>query len=116
MYRNLEGNLLELLREEAAKHVTRHIVPGVDYIAPSGKVVDEHDLLLGIDAVMDGWLTAGRYALQFERKFAKYVGARISLLVNSGSSANLVAFSTLTSPKLGERALQPGDEVITVAA
>jgi len=116
MYKNIEGPLLELLQEQAAKGVFKPITPGVDYIPPTGKVVDANDLLLGVDAVLDGWLTTGRYAKEFERKFAKYFGSKISLLVNSGSSANLVAFNALTSSKLGDKALKPGDEVITVAA
>ena len=116
MYKNIEGPLLELLQEQAAKATFKPITPGVDYIPPTGKVVDANDLLLGVDAVLDGWLTTGRYAKEFERKFAKYFGSKISLLVNSGSSANLVAFNALTSAKLGDKALKPGDEVITVAA
>jgi len=116
MYKNIEGPLLELLQEQAGKAIFKPITPGVDYIPPTGKVVDTNDLLLGVDAVLDGWLTTGRYAKEFERKFAKYFGAKISLLVNSGSSANLVAFNALTSSKLGDKALKPGDEVITVAA
>jgi CDP-4-dehydro-6-deoxyglucose reductase, E1 len=91
-------------------------VAGSDYIPVTGKVIEEDDLLLGMEAVADGWLTAGRFANQFEREFAQYFRAPKSLLVNSGSSANLVAFYALTSPKLGERAIKPGDEVITVAA
>ena len=116
MYKNIEGPLLELLQEQAAKATFKPITPGVDYIPPTGKVVDANDLLLGVDAVLDGWLTTGRYSKEFERKFAKYFGSKISLLVNSGSSANLVAFNALTSSKLGDKALKPGDEVITVAA
>ena len=116
MYKNIEGTLLDLLQEQAGKAVFKPITPGLDYIPPTGKVIDAHDILLGVDAVLDGWLTTGRYAKEFERKFAKYFGSKISLLVNSGSSANLVAFNALTSPKLGDKALKPGDEVITVAA
>ena len=116
MYKNIEGQLLELLQAKAQENTFKTIEPGVNYIPATGKVIDAHDLLLGVDAVLDGWLTAGRYSLQFERKFGKYFGAKTSLLVNSGSSANLVAFSALTSPKLGDKALRPGDEVITVAA
>jgi CDP-4-dehydro-6-deoxyglucose reductase, E1 len=116
MYKNIEGPLLDLLHEQAHKATFKPVIPGVDYISSTGKVVDVQDILMGVDAVLDGWLTSGRYAKEFERKFAKYFGSKISLLVNSGSSANLVAFSTLTSPKLGDRALKPGDEVITVAA
>jgi len=69
-----------------------------------------------VDAALDGWFTTGRWAKDFERKLARFVGVRSASLVNSGSSANLVALSALTSPKLGDRALKPGDEVITVAA
>ena len=91
-------------------------IAGTDYIPVTGKVIEEDDLLLGMEAVADGWLTAGRFANQFEYEFAKYFGVTKSLLVNSGSSANLVAFYALTSPKLGDRQVLPGDEVITVAA
>lgn len=90
--------------------------PGKDYIPVTGKIIEEDDLLLGMEAVADGWLTAGRFANQFESDFTSYFKAVKTLLVNSGSSANLVAFYALTSPKLGERAIKPGDEVITVAA
>ena len=90
--------------------------PGKDYIPVTGKIIEEDDLLLGMEAVADGWLTAGRFANQFESDFTSYFKAIKTLLVNSGSSANLVAFYALTSPKLGERAIKPGDEVITVAA
>ncbi|WP_299285163.1 lipopolysaccharide biosynthesis protein RfbH [uncultured Mucilaginibacter sp.] len=90
--------------------------PGKDYIPVTGKIIEEDDLLLGMEAVADGWLTAGRFANQFESNFTSYFKAVKTLLVNSGSSANLVAFYSLTSPKLGDRAIKPGDEVITVAA
>src|SRR5690348_3386082 len=116
MYRNLEDNISSLLRSIAKKNTTKIITPGKDYIPVTGKVMDEDDLLAGVDAVLDGWLTTGRYGVEFERSFARYFGSRFSLLVNSGSSANLLAFYTLTSPQLKDRALQPGDEVITVAA
>jgi CDP-4-dehydro-6-deoxyglucose reductase, E1 len=116
MYKNLNANLIELLSPILEKKVFRPIVPGTDYIPVTGKVINEEDLLCGIEAVMDGWLTAGRFALEFEREIAAYFGSRFSLLVNSGSSANLLAFYTLTSPKLGDRAIVPGDEIITVAA
>ncbi|ASZ10110.1 lipopolysaccharide biosynthesis protein RfbH [Chitinophaga pendula] len=98
------------------KNIRRTIVPGQDYIPVTGKIIDEDDILWGIEAMMDGWLTAGRFSVEFERELPRFFGSRYSLLVNSGSSANLLAFYTLTSPKLGERALRPGDEVITVAA
>lgn len=95
---------------------TSAIVPGQDYIPVSGKVLDEDDLVHLIDASLDLWLTAGRFTKEFESKFAKYMEQRFCSLVNSGSSANLVAFSSLTSPLLNERQIKPGDEVITVAA
>ncbi|OWK71256.1 lipopolysaccharide biosynthesis protein RfbH [Pedobacter sp. AJM] len=115
-YKHFSGTLEEQLSEIAAKNAKREIIPGQDYIAVTGKVMDQDDLLLGVDSMLDGWLTAGRFATEFEYEFAKYFGATKALLVNSGSSANLVAFYTLTSPKLGDRAIKPGDEVITVAA
>ena len=98
------------------KNITRTIEAGKDYIPVTGKVIDAEDVLMGIEATMDAWLTAGRFSAKFEKDFAAYMGARYAFLVNSGSSANLLAFYTLTSPKLGDRALKPGDEVITVAA
>ena len=115
-YQNLAPEVIDLLIPSLTSKTNRVIVPGQDYIPVTGKVIDEHDLLAGIDAVMDGWLTTGRFGKKFEFQFAKYFGAKYSLLVNSGSSANLCAFYALTSPKLGERQLKPGDEVITVAA
>lgn len=115
-FKNINEELKPLLQAIASKNIHRSMVPGQDYIPVTGKILDEEDILYGVDATLDGWLTTGRYAQQFERKFAQYFGSRFSLLVNSGSSANLVAFYALTSPKLGERALKPGDEVITVAA
>lgn len=90
--------------------------PGVDYIPVSGKVFDEEELTALVDSSLDFWLTEGRYARRFEREFARYMDTRYALLTNSGSSANLLAFSALTSPQLGERCLKPGDEVITAAA
>lgn len=90
--------------------------PGQSAVPVSGRVFDDRELVRLVDASLDFWLTTGRYAAEFERAFAKFFGVRFSLLVNSGSSANLVAVSALTSPKLGDRRLKPGDEVITVAA
>ncbi len=113
---NIDQSLQEKLLERIGGNLARSIEPGVDYIPVTGKVIDSSDILFGVDAMMDGWLTTGRYAKKFEYSFSKYVGSKSSLLVNSGSSANLCAFYTLTSPKLGERQIKPGDEVITVAA
>jgi len=89
--------------------------PGVDAVPVSGKVLDASDLISLVDSSLDGWLTAGRFTEEFERALSNYVGTRSALFVNSGSSANLVALSALTSPKLGKDALKPGDEVLTVA-
>lgn len=91
-------------------------VPGQSAVPVSGRVFDAAELQYLVDASLDFWLTTGRLAAQFEREFARLVGVRHAILVNSGSSANLLALSCLTSPKLGEQALRPGDEVITVAA
>jgi CDP-4-dehydro-6-deoxyglucose reductase, E1 len=91
-------------------------VPGESAIPVSGKVLDSKDLASLVDASLDGWLTAGRFHKSFEKSLEKYVGVRNAVFVNSGSSANLIALSALTSPKLGKKALKPGDEVLTVAA
>ena len=91
-------------------------VPGSSAVPVSGRVFDEQELESLVDSALDFWLTTGRFAEQFEREFARFVGVREAVLVNSGSSANLLAISVLTSPKLGDRRLRPGDEVITLAA
>jgi CDP-6-deoxy-D-xylo-4-hexulose-3-dehydrase len=87
-----------------------------DSVAVSGRVFNERELELLVDSSLDFWLTTGRYAAQFERDFARAFGTRECVLVNSGSSANLVALAMLTSPSLGERRIRPGDEIITAAA
>ncbi len=115
-FKNLNKELLESLTAIATKNTTQIIVPGENYIPVTGKVLDAQDLLYGVDSVLDGWLTTGRFGEAFEKEFAAWFGSRSSILVNSGSSANLVAFYTLTSPKLGKRQVLPGDEIITVAA
>ncbi len=91
-------------------------VPGESPVPVSGKVIGARELQLMVEASLDGWLTTGRFNAEFEQKLAKFLGVQHLITVNSGSSANLVAFSTLTSPRLGERAIQKGDEVIGVAA
>ncbi|MFM6450246.1 MAG: lipopolysaccharide biosynthesis protein RfbH [Planktothrix sp.] len=98
------------------KFTNKTFIPGQTYIPASGKVFDEQELVHLVDASLDFWLTTGRYAAEFEQRFAEWMGVKHCLLVNSGSSANLVALSALTSPKLGDKQLKPGDEVITVAA
>ena len=90
--------------------------PGSSAVPVSGKVIDSADLSSVVDSSLDCWFTTGEHAKEFERKLARFVGVRSASLVNSGSSANLLAVSALTSPKLGDRRLKPGDEVITVAA
>ncbi len=89
--------------------------PGTTPLEYAGRVFDEQELVNLVDSSLDFWLTTGRYAQEFERKFAGYLNRRYALLTNSGSSANLLAVSALTSPKLKERQLMPGDEVVTVA-
>ena len=91
-------------------------VPGSFPVPVAGRIFDEKELESLVDSSLDFWLTTGRFAEQFEREFAKFTGVREAVLVNSGSSANLLAVSALTSPKLGDRRLCPGDEVITLAA
>jgi len=111
------NDILTSVREFAeAQLEPKEFVPGESTVPVSGKVLDPEDYASLVDASLDGWLTAGRFHEDFERALARYVGARSALFVNSGSSANLVALSGLTSPKLGKRALKPGDEVLSVAA
>ena len=112
---NDEG-LKKLLVEKFSKNINKEVIPGESYIPVSGKVIDEEDVLWGIESMMDAWLTAGRFSIKLERELARYFGSRFSFLVNSGSSANLLAFYALTSPKLLDRAIKSGDEIITVAA
>jgi CDP-4-dehydro-6-deoxyglucose reductase, E1 len=94
----------------------RVFVPGQSHVPVSGRVFDEQELELLVESSLDFWLTTGRFAEQFEREFAKFVGIREAVLVNSGSSANLLAICALTSERLGDRQLKPGNEVITLAA
>lgn len=113
------------LREEIARLVDEYaaqtlapqaFVPGSTVVPPSGKLLGAEELKLMVEASLDGWLTTGRFNQQFEAELARFLGLPGAITVNSGSSANLVAFHTLTSPRLGERAIRPGDEVISVAA
>ena len=112
----LRAQILDLVREyHAAAWPTREFAPGMP-VPVSGRVFGAEDVVNLVDASLDFWLTTGRFAAEFERTFARFFGLRHAMLCNSGSSANLLALSALTSPKLGERQLRPGDEVITVAA
>ncbi len=115
----------DMLRQEISQLIERYaqmalapkpFVGGETVIPPSGKVIGARELQLMVEASLDGWLTTGRFNTQFEKKLAEFLGVKHLITVNSGSSANLVAFSTLTSPKLGARAIKKGDEVIGVAA
>ena len=113
----LRAQIMELVeRYHEVAFASPAFLGGESKVPVSGKVFDASEIQHMVDASLDCWLTAGRFATQFEREFARVFGMRHSLLVNSGSSANLLAFSCLTSPLLGERRLVPGDEVITVAA
>ncbi|MBE0472354.1 MAG: DegT/DnrJ/EryC1/StrS family aminotransferase, partial [Methyloprofundus sp.] len=100
----------------AHKYQTADFEPGETVVPPSGKVIGATELQYMVEASLDGWLTTGRFNDQFEKELAEFIGIKHLITVNSGSSANLVAFSTLTSPKLGNRAIKKGDEVIAVAA
>ncbi|MBM70888.1 MAG: lipopolysaccharide biosynthesis protein RfbH [Haliea sp.] len=115
----------EALRQEIGRLVEQYadtalapkaFSPGETVIPPSGKIIGVRELQLMVEASLDGWLTTGRFNAEFERKLAEFIGVDHLITVNSGSSANLVAFSALTSPNLGDRAIKKGDEVIGVAA
>ena len=98
------------------KYATQTFKPGETIIPPSGKVLDAAELKSMVEASLDAWLTTGRFNDAFEKKLRDFLGVKFLMTTNSGSSANLLAFSALTSPKLKERAIKPGDEVIGVAA
>ena len=98
------------------KYTEKTFKPGRSIVPPSGKVIGATELQYMVDASLDGWLTTGRFNRKFEKKLSEFIGIKHVITVNSGSSANLVAFATLTSPKLGDRAIKKGDEVISVAA
>ncbi|NUZ08203.1 lipopolysaccharide biosynthesis protein RfbH [Piscinibacter koreensis] len=115
----------EALRAEIAQLVQQYaelalapkpFVAGESPVPVSGKVIGARELQLMVEASLDGWLTTGRFNAAFEQRLAKFLGVEFLITCNSGSSANLIAFSTLTSPRLGERAIKRGDEVIGVAA
>ena len=112
----LREQILNLVQQYAEENIIEESFKEGHVIPPSGKVIGGNELKMMTDAVLDGWLTSGRFNTEFEKKLGDYLGAKHVLTTNSGSSANLCAFSALTSPKLGERRLMPGDEVITVAA
>jgi CDP-4-dehydro-6-deoxyglucose reductase, E1 len=122
---SLQTPKMQALRQQIAALVDEYaklayapqpFLPGASAVPPSGKVLDGAELKNMVEASLDGWLTTGRFNDEFERKLAAFFGVKHLITVNSGSSANLVAFSALTSPRLGDRAIRPGDEVIGVAA
>jgi CDP-6-deoxy-D-xylo-4-hexulose-3-dehydrase len=114
---SLRAQIAKLVEQYAQiAHAERPFVPGESAVPVSGKVIGATELKNMVDASLDGWLTTGRFNAEFERRLAEFIGVKYLITVNSGSSANLVAFSALTSPRLGERAIQRGDEVIGVAA
>jgi len=114
---SLREEILRLVEQYCAEtYPERPFVEGESRVPVSGRVFDGADMRSLVDSALDFWLTTGRFADRFEHEFARWMGIRDCVLVNSGSSANLLAVSALTSPKLGERRLVPGDEVITVAA
>ena len=121
----MENAKTQALREQIAALVDEYaaiafapqpFLPGATMVPPSGKLLDANELKGMVQASLDGWLTTGRFNTEFEEKLAAFIGIKHLITVNSGSSANLVAFNTLTSSKLGDRAIQKGDEVIGVAA
>jgi len=113
----LRQQIMELVTEYTRqRHAPRKFVAGESVIPPSGKVFGAEEVCNAVDAALDFWLTTGRFNTGFERKLAEFLDVRWTVTTNSGSSANLLALAALTSSKLGEAALQPGDEVITVAA
>ena len=115
--RALRAQISKLVEEYATSALAPNpYVPGATMIPPSGKLIDAAEIKNMVEASLDGWLTTGRFNFQFEKKLATFLGVKHLITVNSGSSANLVAFSTLTSSKLGQRAIKTGDEVIGVAA
>lgn len=116
MWQELHGKILDLVREYAAKrHAPAPFLPGASKVPYAGRVFDADEVVAGVESVLDFWLTLGPHGEAFERELANYVGTSHALAVNSGSSANLVAFATLTSDLI-DRPLKPGDEVLTVAA
>lgn len=113
----IRQQIAQLVDEYAAiQYAPKVFEPGATVVPPSGKVLDAAELKNMVEASLDGWLTTGRFNDAFEKRLADYLGVKFLITTNSGSSANLLAFTALTSPKLGDRAIKPGDEVIGVAA
>jgi CDP-6-deoxy-D-xylo-4-hexulose-3-dehydrase len=115
--RGIRDEIARLTRElHDLRKRSAGFTPGETYVAYAGRVFDEREMEAAVDSTLDFWLTLGEHGKAFESELAEYLGVRYCVLVNSGSSANLIALSALTSPKIGDRRIRPGDEVITVAA
>ncbi len=115
--KDLRNKILDLTEEYFKEaHKRKPFSPGEDYINYSGRVFDHNEGISLINSSLDFWLTSGHYCNEFQKKFSNYLGVRNSLLTNSGSSANLLALSALTSDKLGKKKIEEGSEIITVAA
>ena len=113
----VKQQILDLVDQYSTlKYAKKPFLAEVDVVPASGKVIGAQELKNMVEASLDGWLTSGRFNSAFEKRFSEFVGVRHALTTNSGSSANLLAMTALTSPKLGLRALKPGDEVLSVAA
>ena len=113
----IKQQIFDLVEQYSKLHFAeKPFQPGTSVVPPSGKVIGSSELRNMVDASLDGWLTTGRFNEAFEKRFAEFVGVSHALTTTSGSAANLLAFTALTSHNLGDRALKPGDEVITVAA
>ena len=113
----LRTQIADLVQQYAdLAYAPASFVAGKNVVPPSGKVIGAKELQLMVEASLDGWLTTGRFNDAFEKRLTEFLGVKHALTTNSGSSANLLAFTALTSHKLGERAIKPGDEVISVAA
>lgn len=113
---NIRREIFEKVKELYQLRKKKEFIPGKTYIPYAGRVYDEKEMIAAIDSALDFWLTAGRYARQFETYFSKFLGVKYCILTNSGSSANLLAVSALTSYKLGYKRLRHNDEVITISA
>lgn len=114
--KQLRSRILELVREfHDEEWPERTFIPGVSAVPVSGRVFDAEEVATLVDCSLDFWLTTGRFAAEFEARFSEFLGARHAVLCNSGSSANLLAVAALTSHRLGDRRLRPGDEIVTVA-
>jgi CDP-6-deoxy-D-xylo-4-hexulose-3-dehydrase len=113
----IKNQIFDLVKEyHAEKFAPQPFIPGTTHVPVSGKVFDHNELNFVVDSALDGWFTTGRFNKEFQSRLGKFMGINNAITVNSGSSANLVAFSSLAAAEHGDKAIMPGDEVITVAA